>query len=67
MQKVFDFGGAQKEKKDDFVCTYTTIYSNAESASPEKPILVLGKWGKKVGSSFLWRFRQSEQENSLYL
>lgn len=37
MQKVFDFGGAQKEKKDDFVCTYTTIYSNEESASPEKP------------------------------
>ncbi len=47
MQKVFDFGGTQKEKKDDFVCTYTTIYSNEESASPEKPILVLANEERK--------------------
>ena len=47
MQKVFDFGGEQKEKKDDFVCTYTIIYSNEETASPEKPILVLANEERK--------------------
>lgn len=43
---VFDFNNNPEDKKE-FVCTYTTIYSNETSASPEKPIMVLDNTAKK--------------------
>ena len=38
---VFDFSNASTEKTEDSVCTYTTFASNANTTSPEQPILVL--------------------------
>ena len=38
---VFDFNSVPDEEKKNAVCTYETFMSNEESATPEKPILVI--------------------------
>ena len=37
---VFDFSAAPEDSKQP-ECTYTTFQSNEETATPEKPIMIL--------------------------
>ncbi len=43
---VFDFSSVSTNPTD-FICTYTTFYSNERVATPEKPILVLDNQKRK--------------------
>ncbi len=44
---VFDFNSVPDEEKKNAVCTYGTFMSNEESATPEKPILVIDNKNKQ--------------------
>ena len=44
---VFDFNSVPDEEKKNAVCTYETFMSNEESATPEKPILVIDNKNKQ--------------------
>ena len=44
---VFDFNSVPDEEKKNAVCTYETFMSNEESATPEKPILIIDNKNKQ--------------------
>ena len=44
---VFDFNSVPDEEKKNAVCTYETFMSSEESASPQKPILVIDNKNKQ--------------------
>ena len=54
---VFDFNSSSNEKTEDFVCTYTTVYSSENTTSADKPIMVLDnknrKWKHHSSGMFL--------------
>ena len=53
---VFDFSKAPADEKEQNVCTYTIIRSDAPAASPEAPIMVLDnrpqKWAHHSDGRF---------------
>ena len=44
---VFDFNSVPDEEKKNAVCTYEIFMSSEESATPEKPILVIDNKNKQ--------------------
>ena len=51
---VFDFNSVPDEEKKNAVCTYEIFMSSEESATPEKPILVIDNKKYTVETSFIW-------------
>ena len=51
------------DEKKPAECTYTVIRSNENEATIEKPMMILDNKQCKMGTSFLRRIYQSDQED----